>query len=170
MFVNPDINEQCIARVDDELETRIQNVDPEIEEKCGGDVPCMVDAVVSGDVEIGMETLEVEERLEEPDVIPEEQETDQVEEDLSPQGTTLDEDDISKEDITTTRSFTKGDPHFKTHGGELYDVSDDNAGTSTSILFLTPPLTLATLYAHCSFMEGAISPCWITQSSRMDLG
>jgi len=33
----------------------------------------------------------------------------------------LEEDEITEEDKQTTRSFTKGDPHFKTHGGELYD-------------------------------------------------
>jgi len=33
----------------------------------------------------------------------------------------LEEDTITKEDEVSTNSFTKGDPHFKTHGGEMYD-------------------------------------------------
>jgi hypothetical protein len=31
------------------------------------------------------------------------------------------EDDVSPDDKTTAKAFTKGDPHFKTFGGELYD-------------------------------------------------
>ena len=135
MFANPDVDEQCVARVDDELENEVRNIDPEIEERCGGDVPCMVDTVVSGDIEIGEETLEAEMRLEEPEVIPEEEETDKVEEDVPPPPEkSLTEDEITKEDTTTPRSFAKGDPHFKTHGGELYDVGTDNIGLSSLLL------------------------------------
>lgn len=138
MFTNPDVNEQCVARVDDELENQVRNIDPEIEERCGGDVPCMVDAVVTGDIAVGEETLEVERRLEEAEVIPEEEEADKVEEDVPSQGPheekSLIEDQITKEDNATPRSFTKGDPHFKTHGGELYDVGTDNAGISALFL------------------------------------
>jgi hypothetical protein len=57
MFATPNPNGQCQAKYDAILDAAVKNADPKIKEICMNDEDCIYDAIVTGDVAFGRQTL-----------------------------------------------------------------------------------------------------------------
>jgi len=66
LFQKPDIEETCEAKLDNTLEELIDDVSDEIKELCQNDRDCITDTIVTGDIEVGLRTLEDKTRKDDP--------------------------------------------------------------------------------------------------------
>lgn len=58
MFENSQINRECKAYHDEQLEEAIKNASDEIKNACFNDIDCITDAIITGDIEEGLATLQ----------------------------------------------------------------------------------------------------------------
>ena len=123
LFQDPDIGEQCIAGTDSRLDDLIRQVDPEVEEECEGDMDCITDTVVTGDIKIGKKTLEEEKDMKEHD----------IQEETEPQMSDMVEEDTDSEAPSSSpKASPSGAPTKAPTGAPTKAPSDSPTDAPTS--------------------------------------
>ncbi|CAB9499033.1 domain-containing protein [Seminavis robusta] len=141
LFNEPTASQQCnvVIPYDDDLETKVAEIattNPEWFSLCDGDEECLMDALAADDIDQGVRTLIDGEADPEPPGIDEIEPATVPQEERPPgtppppptepaptSSTPANERSGPIDETFTTKSppGAMGDPHFKTHGGEMYD-------------------------------------------------